>query len=159
MDALQTQTSNFPTIPPPGEALQRWWNAIYCQTEELWQAITSRDTGKIYREAIWKTGQIIVLLLRLLLLIGISILGVFLFVWLLGYHTGRWFRDYLEADQPTPLTILNRAIAILLLPFQLAAIWLDRQLKEAFGWDFKLTKLLPPADPKLLPSSDRTSEK
>ena len=159
MNALEPQTSNFPTIPPPSEALQRWWNAIYCQTEELWQAITSRDTGKIYKEAIWKTGQIIILLLRLLLLIGISILGVFLFVWLLGYHAGYWFREQLEVDQPTPLTIFGKVIAILLLPFQLTAIWLDRELNQAFGWDLKLTKLLPPPEPELLPASDRPVDK
>ena len=159
MDALQTQTSRFPTLPPPGEALQRWWNAIYCQTEELWQITTSRDTGKIYKEATWKTGQIIVLLLRLLLLIGISILGVFLFVWLLGYHSGHWFRQQLEADQPTPGSMFKKLIAILLLPFQLTAIWLDRELNQAFGWNLKLAELLPLADPKLLPPSDGTPKK
>ncbi|NJN85162.1 MAG: hypothetical protein HC881_01030 [Leptolyngbyaceae cyanobacterium SL_7_1] len=148
------QPSSFPTIPPPAEAARRWWNAIYCQTEELWQTITSRDTGKIYKEATWKTGQILILLLRLLLLIGISILGVFVFVWLLGYHSGHWLREHLEADQPTPAIILNRLIAILLLPFQLTAIWLDRELNQAFGWNLKLTDLLPPPDPNLLPPSD-----
>lgn len=159
MDALQTRTAGFPTIPPPAEALRRWWNAIYCQTEELWQTIISRDTGKIYREAFWKTGQIIVLLLRLLLLIGISILGVFLFVWLLGYHTGRWFRDEIETAQPTPIAILKKVLAILLLPFQLTTRWLDDQFKQAFGWNLNLTKLLPPIDPTLLPSDNQAAQK
>jgi hypothetical protein len=159
MDALQPQTSGFPTIPPLAEAVQRWWNAIHCQTEELWQTITSRDTGKIYKEATWKTGQILLMLSRLLLLIGISILGVFLFVWLVGYHSGHWLREQLEADQPTPTTVFNKLIAILLLPFQLTAIWLDRELNQAFGWDLKLTQLLPPPNPELLPSGDRSADK
>jgi hypothetical protein len=124
MNTIQTQTSSLPAIPPPAEALQRWWNTIYCHTEELWQVTTNRDTGKIYKNALWKTWQIIVLAVRLLLLITISVLGIGIFVWLLGYHSGNWLREHLEADNPTPAMIVQGLWQALLFPFQYAAIWL-----------------------------------
>lgn len=155
MTSLQTQTtSSLPTIPPPAEALRRWWNTIYCQTEELWQVTTSRDTGTIYKNALWKTWQIFLLAARLLLLLTISVLGIGLFAWLLGYHCGDWLRSHLEKDNPTPVLIFKRLVEVFLLPFQLTAIWLDQELNKAFGWDLKLTKLLPPLDPKSLPAGD-----
>ncbi|WP_193198586.1 hypothetical protein [Nostoc sp. MG11] len=151
MTSLQTQTSQPPTLQPLQDAWQRWWTTLSCQTNELWQTVTSRDTSKIYKEAVWKTWQIFTQFARLLLLVLLSIVGGFLFVWLLGFHTGRGFRIWLEADNPTPTTILKKFVAVLLLPFQLVTIWVDRTLKQAFGWDLKLTQLLPEPDPELLP--------
>jgi len=158
MHSIQTQSPQFPALQTIPEALQRWWTTLYCQSNELWQTVSSRDTGRIYKEALWKTWQIFTLLSRLLLLIGISILGGFVFVWLLGFQIGRGLRVWLESDQPTPMTILNKLLAVLLLPFQLATIWIDRQLKEAFGWDLKLTQLLPVPDPKLLALAENATE-
>jgi hypothetical protein len=149
----KSTTANFPTIPPPAEAWDRWWKMIYCQTEELLQATTSRNTGKIYKEALWKTWQIILLLGRLLLLIGISTVGIFLFAWLLGYHSGRWSREQLMATEPTVLMIFKQVLAILLWPFSWMAAWLDRTLKESFGWDLKLTQLVPLVEDK--PAADQ----
>lgn len=143
MTAVQPKPSEFPTIPPLAEAWDRWWNTISCQTEELWQAIASRDTGKIYKEALWKTGQILFLFGRLLLLISLSALGIFLFAWLLGYHSGIWAREQIDQAPPTPLAILKTVLMILLKPLQFVAIAIDKILHEAFGWDLKLAKLFP----------------
>jgi len=158
MNSIQTQSPQLPTLQTIPDALQRWWTTLYCQSNELWQTVSSRDTGKIYKEALWKTWQIFTLLARLLLLLLISVLGSLIFVWLLGFQTGRGLRVWLESDQPTPMTILNKFIALFLLPFQLTTIWLDRQLKEAFGWDLKLTQLLPVPDPKLLAVAENATE-
>jgi hypothetical protein len=135
--------SDFPTIPPLAEAGDRWWNTISCQTEELWQAVTSRDTGKIYKEAFWKTGQILFLIGRLLLLLILSGLGIFLFAWLLGYHSGVWARKQIDKTTPTPLAVLKKVWMILLTPWRLVAIQIDKILHEAFGWDLKLARLFP----------------
>lgn len=159
MNSLQSQAPATPILQPLKDAWLRWWNTLYCQTNELWQTISSRDTGKIYKEAIWKTWQILTQLLRLLLLLAVSVLGIVLFVWLLGFHGGRGLRAWLEADSPTPARILRKLVAVFLLPFQLLTIAIDQTLKEAFGWDLKLTQLLPPLDPELLPASKQPAEK
>ncbi|HIK56591.1 MAG TPA: hypothetical protein IGS37_15690 [Synechococcales cyanobacterium M55_K2018_004] len=151
MTSIQPQPANLPPEQMLADGVRRWWAKLQCTTTELWQNLSDRNTGKIYRSAFHKTWELLQQIGTLLLLLLLSLLGLLIGAWLLGFHTGREFRKWLEADSPTPQKIFAKLLAVLLLPFQILTIWLDRALKQAFGWDLKLTQLLPPADPDLLP--------
>lgn len=151
MTSLQPQSSNLPSEQAVSNGFRRWWTTLQCKSSELWQNLSDRNTGKIYNAAFHKTWELIRQIGTLLLLILLSILGVLVGTWLVGFYSGRKLREWLETDDPTPQKIFTKLLALLLLPFQLTTIWLDRTLKAAFGWDLHLTQLLPAADPTLLP--------
>jgi hypothetical protein len=153
MTSLQPQSTQLPTDLSPLNGIRRWWTTLQCETSELWQNLTDRNTGKIYRSAFHKTWELISQVATILLLLLLTVVVAFCGAWLLGFQAGRQLRAWLETDNPTPKTIFAKLLSLLLLPFQVATIWLDRTFKQVFGWDLKLAELLPPADPDLLPQA------
>jgi hypothetical protein len=125
-------------------AFERWWKTIQVQTEQFQQTVSKRDTGKIYREAFQRSWQLLKQSLTLISLIFLSIAGIFIGLWLIGFNAGRKLRDWLEIEEPTPSKIWLKVTDILLFPFRWTIILLDKALNKAFGWDFKLTEMLPP---------------
>jgi hypothetical protein len=125
-------------------AITRWWKTIQTQTEQFQQTIAKRDTGKIYREAFQRTWQLIKQGFTLIALFFLSIVGIVVGLLLVGFNAGRWLRDWLELEEPTPNSIWLKTLDVLLAPLRWMVILLDRSLKAAFGWDLKLTEKLPP---------------
>ncbi len=143
MNPIQSQPAPE-TKNPLQEAVERWWKTIQVQTEQFQQTISKRDTGKIYREAFQRSWQLLKQSLTLISLIFLSIAGIFIGLWLIGFNAGRKLRDWLEIEEPTPSKIWLKLTDILLFPFRWTIILLDKALNKAFGWDFKLTEMLPP---------------
>ncbi|MEB3294574.1 MAG: hypothetical protein VKJ24_15565 [Synechococcales bacterium] len=125
-------------------ALTRWWKTIQTQTEQFQQTIAKRDTGKIYREAFQRTWQLLKQGVTLIALFFLSIAGVVIGLLLVGFNAGRWLREWLELEEPTPNKIWLKTLDVLLAPLRWTVILLDKALKAAFGWDLKLTEKLPP---------------
>ncbi|WP_088888981.1 hypothetical protein [Leptolyngbya ohadii] len=119
-------------------------NSIQYQATELWQTLSDQDTGAIYQKAVHKTWQLLKQLSRLLLLLLLFGTAIVVWVWSVGFQSGSGFRMWLEKNSD-PDTIALKAIEILLFPFKLASIWLEKQAKELLGWDLNLTEL-PPAE-------------
>lgn len=150
--ALQPQsTTNLPADQALTKGLNRWWTTLQCEVSDLWQNVSDRNTGKIYRSALHKTWELLRQVATILLLLLITIVVLILGAWLLGFQAGRKLREWLEAENPTPGTIVAKFFTLLLWPLQVFTRWLDRTLHRVFGWDLKLTDLLPPIDPALLP--------
>lgn len=151
MTSIQPQLTNLLSQQPDANGVRRWWMTLQCTASDLWQNLSDRNTGKIYKNAFHKTWELLSQALTLLLLLLLSVVGILIGAWLVGFHTGRETRKWLEADNPTPRVIAAKFVSLLLLPLQLITIWLDRALKAAFGWDLKLAQMLPPVDPELMP--------
>jgi hypothetical protein len=143
MNPLQSQATP-PTNSPVQAALGRWWKTIQVQTEQFQQTVTKRDTGKIYRDALQRSWQLFKQSLTLISLVFLSIAGIFIGLWLIGFNSGRKLRDWLEIEEPTPSKIGLKITDFLLFPFRWSIILLDKALNQAFGWEFKLTAMLPP---------------
>lgn len=143
MNPLQSQAT--PTVTPPIQAaLGRWWKTVNVQTEQFQQIVTKRDTGKIYREALQRSWQLFKQSLTLISLVFLSIAGILIGLWLIGFNSGRKLRDWLEIEEPTPNKIGLKITDFVLFPFRWSIILLDKALNQAFGWEFKLTEMLPP---------------
>jgi hypothetical protein len=139
------QSSPAPTTPHPIQAaIGRWWKTIQVQTEQFQQTVAKRDTGKIYRDAFQRSWQLFKQGLTLIALVFLSIAGIFIGLWLIGFNAGRKLRDWLEIEEPTPSKIGLKVTDTVLWPFRWTIILLDKALNTAFGWDFKLTEMLPP---------------
>jgi hypothetical protein len=143
MNPIQSQPTTAP-IQPIQAAFGRWWKTIQVQTEQFQQTVSKRDTGKIYRDAFQRSWQLFKQSLTLISLVFLSIVGIFIGLWLIGFNAGRQFRDWLEIEEPTPNKIWLKTTDIILFPFRWSIILLDKALNQAFGWDFKLTEMLPP---------------
>jgi hypothetical protein len=143
MNPIQSQAT--PPAPSPVQAaLGRWWKTIQVQTEQFQQTLTKRDTGKIYRDALQRSWQLFKQSLTLISLVFLSIAGIFIGLWLIGFNAGRKLRDWLEIEEPTPSKIGLKITDFILFPFRWSIILLDKALNQAFGWEFKLTDMLPP---------------
>lgn len=143
MNPLQSQTTPIATSPVQA-ALGRWWKTVQVQTEQFQQTLTKRDTGKIYRDAFQRSWQLFKQSLTLISLVFLSIAGIFIGLWLTGFNAGRKLRDWLEIEEPTPSKIGLKMTDFVLFPFRWSIILLDKALNQAFGWEFKLTEMLPP---------------
>lgn len=143
MNPLQSQPTLI-TKNPIQAAFGRWWKTLQVQTEKFQQTVTKRDTGKIYRDAIQRSWQLFKQSLTLVSLVFLSIAGIFIGLWLIGFNAGRNLRDWIEIEEPTPSKIGSKITDILLFPFRWSIILLDKALSQAFGWEFKLTERLPP---------------
>jgi hypothetical protein len=143
MNPIQSQATP-PTTSPVQAALGRWWKTIQVQTEQFQQTVTKRDTGKIYRDALQRSWQLFKQSLTLISLVFLSIAGIFIGLWLIGFNAGRKLRDWLEIEEPTPSKIGLKITDFILFPFRWSIILLDKALNQAFGWEFKLTDMLPP---------------
>jgi hypothetical protein len=143
MNPLQSQATP-PTTSPVQAALGRWWKTIQVQTEQFQQTLTKRDTGKIYRDALQRSWQLFKQSLTLISLVFLSIAGIFIGLWLIGFNAGRKLRDWLEIEEPTPSKIGLKITDFVLFPFRWSIILLDKALNQAFGWEFKLIEMLPP---------------
>jgi hypothetical protein len=133
-------------------------NPIQYQATEFWQTLFDQDTGAIYQKALHKTWQLLKQLLRFFLLLLLFVTVVVVWVWSVGFQSGSGFRLWLQQN-PDPGTIALKAIEILLFPFKIASIWLEKQAKELFGWDLKLTELLPAEPARQIPAAiDQTIE-
>jgi hypothetical protein len=117
-------------------------NPIRYQASELWQTLSDQDTGAIYQKAVHKTWQLLKQLSRVVLLLLLFVTAVVVWVWSVGFQSGSGFRIWLQKN-PEPSALAAKAIELLLYPFKVASIWLEKQTKELFGWDLKLTELLP----------------
>jgi hypothetical protein len=135
MNAIQQQ----PSLPAPiviANPIVSWWTSLQCQKAELSQNLGSQETGKIYRAAWWKTAQIFGQISRLLMLIGLSIVGFFVGLWLLCFYQGLKLRQDLEVDEPTPQNIVWKLLSVLILdPLDRFTKWLKASLKKEFNWD------------------------
>jgi hypothetical protein len=118
-------------------------NPIHYQASELWQNLVDQDTGAIYQKALHKTVQLFKQLSRFLLLLLLLVTAVVVWVWSVGFQSGSGFRIWLK-EHPDPSALALKTVEVLLYPFRVASIWLEKQAKELFGWDLKLTELLPP---------------
>jgi hypothetical protein len=121
-------------------------NPIQYQASELWQTLTDQDTGAVYQKALQKTLHLFKQLSRFLLLLLLLVTAIVVWVWSIGFQGGSGFRIWLK-ENPEPSALAIKAVEIFLLPFKVASIWLEEQAKELFGWDLKLTELLP-AEPQ-----------
>ncbi len=143
MNPLQSQATP-PATSPVQAALGRWWKTIQVQSEQFQQTVTKQDTGKIYRDALQRSWQLFKQSLTLISLVFLSIAGIFIGLWLIGFNAGRKLRDWLEIEEPTPSKIGLKITDFILFPFRWSIILLDKALNQAFGWEFKLTAMLPP---------------
>jgi hypothetical protein len=145
-----------PSIPPAkdvAKSIDRAWSSIHCQATGLWQDISDRSTGKLFREALWKLGRILQQIWNLSLLLLLAAIAVVVGIWMLGFYCGYRLWEWLDDGQPTPSSILLKLSDVLLFPFRWTVIWLDKMLKETFGLDLKLTEKLPATSDKFLNES------
>jgi hypothetical protein len=135
MTAIQHQPSGSAPMVKPNP-IANWWMTLKCQKAEVFQNIGDKETGKIYRIAWWKTKQILGQVFRLLMLIGLTIIGIFVGLWLICFNQGLKLRQELEVDEPTPQNILWKLAMVLFIePCQRFFTWLKDGLKREFGWD------------------------
>lgn len=140
MTAIQTQPANpapiqtdVGTASPLVNRVASWWMTIQCQKSEVCQNLANKETTKIYRAALWKTGQLLGQITRLLMLIGLSIIGFFVGLWLICFYKGRQLRQELE-QEPTPQNILWKLIlALIINPVANFIKWLQTSLKREFN--------------------------
>jgi hypothetical protein len=134
MNAIQQPSS--PASVATSNPIASWGKSLYCTKAELVQNLSSQETGKIYRAAWWKTAQILGQISRLLMLIGLSIVGFFVGLWLLCFYQGFKLRQDLEVDEPTPQNIVWKLLSVLILdPLDRFVKWLKASLKDEFNWD------------------------
>jgi hypothetical protein len=132
MTAIQTQSAS-PAPIQTDDRVTSWWMTIQYQTSAICQNLANKETGKIYRAALWKTGQILGQFTRLLMLIGLSIVGFFVGLWLICFYKGRQLRQDLE-HEPTPQNILWKLISVLIInPVVNFIKWLKISLKREFN--------------------------
>jgi hypothetical protein len=135
MNAIQQQPSS-PVPVATSNPIASWGKSLYCTKTELVQNLSSQETGKIYRAAWSKTAKIFKQISRLLMLIGLSIVGFFVGLWLLCFYQGFKLRQDLEVDEPTPQNIVWKLLSVLILdPVERFIKWLKASLKKEFNWD------------------------
>jgi hypothetical protein len=132
-------------------------NPIQYQTIELWQNLSDADTGKIYQKALLKSWQLLQQIGRLLFLLFLLVAAICIWVWSVGFQSGRLFRQWLNVEEPTPQDIVLKFSDTLLLPLKVGIVWLEAEIKKAFDWDLNLSALMPATKDKSLPEATETT--
>ncbi|NEP19680.1 MAG: hypothetical protein F6J97_22785 [Leptolyngbya sp. SIO4C1] len=113
-------------------------NIIQYQASALWHTVSEQDTAVTYRQAGAKTWKILQQAFALFLLLLLFSSAVILWIWGLGFHSGRSFRIWLETEQP-PIEKLVYIIArIVAWPLEKAITWANQYVEKYLGWQSSL---------------------
>jgi hypothetical protein len=110
-------------------------NPIQYQATALWQNLCDRDTGFAYKQALEKTWELLTQLIQLLFLSVLVIVAFVVWVWSLGFQSGRGFRNWMESENPSIEKLTSEIVKALLTPVKWFTNWVKSQLKQQLGVD------------------------
>jgi hypothetical protein len=135
-------------------------NSIQAQAGELWQTLSERDTAVTYKQAAVKTWKVLKQGIILIVSLALLSIAIVLWIWSVGFNSGRSFREWLETEKPAPNEILGVTIYFLLWPFERAFDWAKDQVQKSLGWTVKIDAQLleSTGQSKALPTGSEKKE-
>lgn len=112
-------------------------NSIQDQAGELWQSLSERDTGVIYKQATVKTWRLLKQGIILIVSLALLSVAIVLWIWSVGFNSGRSFREWLEVEKPAPTEIFGVTIYFLLWALERAFDWATDQVQKYLGGTIK----------------------
>jgi hypothetical protein len=110
-------------------------NPIQYQATALWQNLCDRDTSFAYKQALEKTWELLTQLLQLLFLSVLVVVAFVVWVWSLGFQSGRAFRNWMESENPSIENLASEIVKVFLKPVMWIIKWMQCQLKQQLGVD------------------------
>lgn len=145
--AQKTQEGQIKTIDLSQCGEIQWTlptNPIQFFATELWQTLSERDTAVTYKQFFTKTFKLLAQAIALLFFLILLVVAVIVWVWGVGFQSGRLFREWLITKEPTEVQILSAIARVLLWPIEKATAWATKFVKDYLGWkiDFEKCKSL-----------------
>ncbi|MBD2099878.1 hypothetical protein [Leptolyngbya sp. FACHB-261] len=120
-----------------GEVSSLSTNPIFEQATELWATLSDPCTALTYKNAASRTWVLLRQIVRLIFLLTLLAVVVVVWIWSVGFQSGRAFRSWLNTEEPTPTLLLQKTADILLWPFKVTVDWSKKQIKEQLGIELK----------------------
>jgi hypothetical protein len=115
-------------------------NPIQFFAAELWQTLSERDTAVTYKQFFAKTFKLLAQVLALLFFLFLLVVAVIVWLWGVGFQSGRLFREWLVTKQPTEIQILSAMARLILWPIEKAIAWATDFVKNYLGWEIDFAK-------------------
>jgi hypothetical protein len=128
---------------------------IQKQAEALKETLLNPDTSGIFLQAALTLWKLLTQFVRLLVLVGVLILGAAILLWSVCFQGGRATREWIVKNEPTNDQFLTYLVERLMVPVQAAVAWADRETKAILGTTG--TSLLGTGDRPSLKASDATA--
>lgn len=115
-------------------------NPIQFFATELWQTLSERDTAVTYKQFFTKTFKLLAQAIALLFFLILLVVAVIIWLWGVGFQSGRLFREWLVTKQPTEVQILSAIARLILWPIEKAIAWATDFVKNYLGWEIDFAK-------------------
>ncbi|MEB3359029.1 MAG: hypothetical protein VKK04_20050 [Synechococcales bacterium] len=103
------------------------------QTAKLLEVLKTLDSGITYENAASAMVHLLITLVVWVAYASVAIFALVIWIWGNGFQQGREFRQWMEAERPSPSEAVCALLEKVALPFRKLYVWADAFVKKSFG--------------------------